>query len=179
MVKQISLELLAKQQHKINDQIRYRKVMLVGDNVERDVYSIDTAKKLAEDLEMDLVMVGQGNSDVPVCKIMDYNKFIFKKDKVVKPQKTPKLKTIRLRPNTGENDLEIKFNSIVKFLKKGHKVKVFVFFKGRENAFRDKGNELLLKISVAISDLEVGVTEAMPKMEGRKMIMTIKPNKKK
>jgi len=170
---------VAKQQHKINNQIRYRKVMLVGDNVERSTYSIDAAKKLAEDLEMDLVMVGAGKGDVPVCKIMDYNKFIFKKDKVIKPQKTPSLKTVRFGPNTGEHDMNIKFKSIVKFLEKGHKVKTYVFFKGRENMFRDIGRELLLKISVDISDAGVGVTEALPTMEGRKMIMFIKPNKKK
>ena len=169
---------MTKQKHKINDQIRHPNVMLVGDNVERNIYTIDVAKQLAKDLELDLVMVNS-NSDVPVCKLMDYNKFIFKKDKIVKPQKSPKLKTIRLRPNTDEHDLDIKFNSIIKFLKKGHKVKVYVFFKGRENIFRDKGKELLLKISVGITELEAGVTEALPKMDGRKMIMFIKPNKKK
>ena len=177
MVKLINLELLGKE-HKINNQIRHPKVMLVGDNVERDVYPIEAARKLAEDLELDLVMVS-ANNEIPVCKIMDYNKFIFKKDKVIKPQKTPKLKTVRLRPNTHEHDLDIKFNSIVKFLNKGHKVKVYVFFKGRENIFRDQGKELLLKISIDIAELEVGVTEALPKMEGRNMTMFIKPNKKK
>jgi len=178
MVKLINLELLVKEKHKINNQIRHPKVMLVGDNVERNTYPIETARKLAEDLDLDLVMVN-ANNDIPVCKIMDYNKFIFKKDKVVKPQKTPKLKTVRLRPNTDEHDLEIKFNQILKFLKKGHKVKVYVFFKGRENIFRDKGQELLLRISVEIAEAEAGLTEALPKMEGRNMSMFIKPNKKK
>lgn len=149
--------------------------MLVGDNVERGIYQTREAKNLAEELGLDLVMV-DATRDIPVCKLMDYNKFLFKKNKTVKPQKTPKLKEVRFRPNTDENDLEVKYNNIVKFLKKGHKVKTYVFFKGREHIFKDKGKELLLKISVGISELKVGTTESLPKMEGRnKMIMFLKP----
>lgn len=165
------------QQHKTNNQIRHPKVMLVGNNVEIGVYDIKEAMRLADDLDLDLVMVDEGK-DVPVCKLMDYNKFMFKKDKVVKPQKTPKLKAIRLRPNTDENDLATKFSNIVKFLNKGHKVKIFVFFKGREHIFKDKGQELLLKISVDIAELGIGAPESLPKMEGKnKMIMFLKPSK--
>ena len=149
--------------------------MLVGDNVKVGVYNTKEAMRIAEDLGLDLVMV-DANRDVPVCKLMDYGKFIFKQNKIVKPQKSPKLKEVRFRPNTDENDLDVKYNSIVKFLKKGHKVKVFVFFKGREHIFKDKGKELLLKISVAVSDDNVGATESLPKMEGKnKMFMFLKP----
>lgn len=151
--------------------------MLVGNNVERGEYQTKEAKNLAEELGLDLVMV-DGNRDVPVCKLMDYNKFIFKQNKIIKPQKSLKLKVIRFRPNTDENDLNIKYNSIIKFLKKGHKVKVYVFFKGREHVFKDKGKELLLKISMDISEANIGITESLPKMEGRnKMIMFLKPVK--
>lgn len=163
-------------QHKINNQIRQNKIMLVGDNVERGIYNIKDALSIADNLNLDLVMMD--DKEIPVCKIMDYNKFIFKKDKIVKPNKTPKLKSVRLRPNTDENDLETKFNKIVSFLKKGHKVKIFVFFKGREHIFKDKGEELLLKLSVRIVDLGYGSPESLPKMEGRnKMMMFLKPSK--
>ena len=152
--------------------------MLVGDNVEVGVYKTQEALKMSNDMGLDLVMI-DNRKEIPVCKIMDYKKFLFKKNKIVKPQKSPKLKTIRLRPNTDGKDLETKTNNIVKFLKKGHKVKLFVFFKGREHIFRDKGKELLLNISLEISDLGHGSPESLPKMEGRnKMIIFIKPNKR-
>jgi len=109
-----------KHKHKINDQIRGREVMLVGPNVEQGTYSLKEAMKLAEDAELDLVLVNE-NANPPVCKLMDYGKFMFKQSKNENKPKNKPLKTVRFRPTTGENDLEVKFNQILKFLKKGHK----------------------------------------------------------
>ena len=164
--------------HKINDQIRGREVMLVGPNVEQGVYPINEAKKMAEDLEIDLVLVNP-NANPPVCKLMDYGKFLFKQSKNENKVKNKPLKTVRFRPNTGAKDLEVKQNQILKFLDKGHKVKTFVFFKGRENRFKDEGKKLLLQLSQEITELGSGVPESLPKMEGyNKMSMIFKPNKK-
>lgn len=167
-----------KHKHKINDQIRGREVMLVGPNVEQGSYSLKDAKQMAEDAGMDLVLMNE-NARPPVCKIMDYGKFLFNKSKNENKPKSKPLKTVRFRPNTGDNDLEVKFNQITKFLTKGHKVKIYVFFKGRENRFKDEGKKLLLQLAQRITDEGSGVPENLPKMEGyNKMNMILKPNKK-
>tara|TARA_R110000796_G_scaffold11198_4_gene37370 strand:- start:12393 stop:12845 length:453 start_codon:yes stop_codon:yes gene_type:complete len=149
--------------------------MLVGDNVTRGDYSLTEAKEMAENAELDLVMVGNDNNKA-VCKLMDYGKFIFKQGKEQKTQKPIPIKTVRFRPTTDKNDLEYKTNSVIKFLKKGHKVKIYVFFKGRELAFKEQGQQLLLELTQELE--EYGIPEAMPKMEGKnKMIMLLKPKK--
>lgn len=166
------------QKHKINNQIKAFKVMLVGDNVEQGTYSLKDAMKIADEADMDLVLLNE-NSDTPVCKIMDYAKFIFKQNKNESKSKNKALKTIRFRPNTGTHDLEVKLNQVEKFLKKGHKVKIYVFFKGRELKFKDEGQKLLLELSEKIIQNETGTPENLPKMEGNnKMSLILKPKLK-
>jgi translation initiation factor IF-3 len=165
-----------KLKHKINDEIRGHEVMLVGPNVEKGTYTLREAKQMAENDDMDLVLINP-NSQPPVCKIMDYGKFLFDQSKRDTKPKSKLLKTVRFRPNTGEKDLEVKLNQIKKFLEKGHKVKAYVFFKGRENRFRDDGKKLLLQLSERITEEGSGVPESLPKMEGYKMNMMFKPKK--
>lgn len=153
--------------------------MLVGPSVEKGDYSLNEAKKIAEELGLDLVMVNE-DSKLPVCKLMDYGKFIFDQNKKENKSKSKGLKTVRFRPTTGPNDIEVKINQIFKFLKKGHKVKTYVFFKGRENRFKDEGKKLLLQLSERIVEEGNGIPESLPKMEGyNKMNMMFKPNQTK
>jgi translation initiation factor IF-3 len=163
-----------KKQHKINEEIRGDKVRLVGDNVQEGVYDINLAKRMAEDMDMDLVLVG-ANSEPVVCKIMNYQKFMYEQNKNKSKSKTLPIKEMRFTPNTGKSDLEFKTKQIEDFIKKGHKVKVYVNFKGREMAFQDRGKELLLSIAVELE--EIAIPENLPKTEGKKMIMFIKPKK--
>jgi translation initiation factor IF-3 len=157
--------------NKINEEITAKEVMLVGDNVEKGTYSIGDAMKMADDLDLDLVMVGKG--DTPACKIIDYQKFLYHKNKdKVKPKKSV-TKEIRFTPNTDENDFNFKMKHAENFLKKGYKVKAFVFFRGREMMFKDRGETLLLKFAVGLE--EYGTPEGLPKMQGRKMHLFLKP----
>ena len=165
--------------HRINDFIRVSEVRLVGDNVEMGVYSTDKAKDLARELELDLVEISP-NAEPPVCKIMDYRKFLFEKKKKekeikAKTQKTV-IKEIRFGPNTDEHDFEFKAKHGEKFLKEGSKVRAFVFFRGRSIVFKDRGELLLLKLAQRLE--EFGAVEQLPKLEGKKMAIVIAPKKK-
>ena len=165
--------------HRINDFIRVSEVRLVGDNVEMGVYSTDKAKDIARELELDLVEISP-NAEPPVCKIMDYRKFLFekkKKDKEIK-SKTQKtvIKEIRFGPNTDDHDFEFKAKHGEKFLKEGSKVRAFVFFRGRSIVFKDRGELLLLKLAQRLE--EFGAVEQLPKLEGKKMAIVIAPKKK-
>ena len=163
--------------HKINNLIRARAVRLVGENIENpEVYSIQDALKLADEMELDLVEISP-NADPPVCKIIDYQKFLYqqkKKQKELK-SKTQKvvLKEIRFGPNTDEHDYLFKLKHAEKFLEEGSKVKAFVFFKGRTILFKEKGEILLLRLAQDLE--EIGKVEQMPKLEGKRMIMFIAP----
>jgi translation initiation factor IF-3 len=157
--------------------IRARAVRLVGDNIEKpDIYSTQDALKLADELELDLVEISP-NADPPVCKIIDYQKFLYqqkKKQKELKA-KTQKvvLKEIRFGPQTDEHDYQFKLKHAVTFLEDGAKVKAFVFFKGRSILFKEQGEILLLRLA---QDLEsYGKVEQLPKLEGKRMIMFIAP----
>lgn len=166
--------------YNINDKIRAREVRLVGDNVEQKVYSTVEALKLAEEMELDLIEISP-NAVPPVCKILDYKKFLYekkKRDKEVKSnaQKTV-IKEIRFGPNTDEHDFEFKLKHAEKFLTEGSKVKAFVFFRGRTIVFKDRGEILLLKLAQRLG--EFGDIEQLPKLEGKRMIMFIAPKKKK
>ncbi len=165
-------------QHRINDRIRAREVRLVGDNVEVDIYNLTDALKIADDLELDLVEINP-KADPPICKVIDYDKFIYEKKKAekdkLKNQKKTQQKEIRFGPNTGEGDLEHKMRSAEKFLKSGMKVKVTVFFKGRTIVHKDRGEILLLRFADELS--EIGSAESLPKLEGKKMNMLLKPKK--
>ena len=160
-----------KREHLLNEEIRHQEVR-VG---EHGVISIREALKLAEQEEMDLVLIND-KAQPPVCRILNYEKFIYEQNKKAK-NKTLDLKEIKLGPNTAENDLEYRSKHMVEFLSKGHKVKITIQFRGREMAFVTKGELLMLKLIDSVS--EHGIPESMPKMEGKKMFCLLKPKPKK
>ncbi len=166
-------------QHKINSKIRAEEVRLVGDNVEIGVYPTRKALAIAEEQELDLVEISP-NAKPPVCKVMDYKKFLYeqkKRDKALKSKATKvTVKEIRFGPQTDDHDYEFKKKHALKFLKEGAKLKAFVFFKGRSIVFKEQGQILLLRLAQDIEDY--GKVEQMPKLEGKRMIMFIAPKKK-
>tara|TARA_B100001175_G_scaffold316738_1_gene331464 strand:- start:2329 stop:2787 length:459 start_codon:yes stop_codon:yes gene_type:complete len=152
---------------------------LVGDNVELGVYNLTKAIDLAEELELDLVEISPKASP-PVCKILDYKKFLYeqkKREKALKSKATKVIiKEIRFGPQTDEHDYEFKKKHAEKFLNDGAKLKAFVFFKGRSIVFKEQGQILLLRLA---QDLEqIGKVEQMPQLEGKRMTMFITPKKK-
>ncbi len=151
---------------------------MVGDNVETGIYQLREALQIADELELDLVEISP-KANPPVCKIIDYRKFLYdqkKKQKEIKA-KTAKIivKEIRLGPNTDEHDFNFKLKHAIKFLKEGAKVKVDVFFKGRSIIYKDKGEYVLLRFAQELEDY--GKVERLPKLEGKRMIMVIAPKK--
>ena len=167
-------------EHRINERIRVPQVRLVGDNVTPGVYATNQAIKMAQDQALDLVEISP-NADPPVCKIIDYNKFLYdkkKKEKEMKANaKVSEVKEIRFTPNTDEHDFNFKAKHAENFLKDGNKVKAYVQFKGRAIQFQDRGQLLLLKFAERLTD--IGVLESMPKMEGRRMLAMFAPKGKK
>ena len=153
---------------------------MVGDEVEPNIYPIDEALKIARDLSLDLVEISP-NTEPPVCKVIDYKKFIYDQKKKLRTIKSKAqkivIKELRFGPNTGEHDFDFKLKHARSFLADGAKVKAFVFFRGRSIIFKDQGQILLLKLAQALED--IGVVEEMPKLDGKKMIMIIAPKKKK
>ena len=154
---------------------------MVGDNVpEQGIYPIAQALKMAQERELDLVEIAP-NSDPPVCKIIDYQKFVYQQKKKAKEQKANAtkgvIKEIRFGPNTDEHDFQFKLNHAKSFLQEGSKVKAYVFFRGRSILFSEQGEKLLLRFALELE--EYGKAEQMPKLEGKRMIMMIAPNKKK
>ena len=167
--------------HRINSRIHgVSEVRVVGENVEQGVYPFSVALKMAEDMGLDLVEISAA-AVPPVCRITDYKKFLYdlkKKQKEIKAkQATVEMKEIRFGPNTDEHDVNFKTNHARKFLVEGHKVKAFVFFRGRTIVFKERGEILLLKFAQELED--VGLVESMPKLEGKRMIMFLIPKKKK
>ena len=153
-------------------------VRVVGENVESGIYNIREALTLAENLGLDLVEISP-TANPPVCKIVDYKKFLYelkKKQKEIKA-KSAKIvvKEIRLGPNTDEHDFNFKLNHAIRFLKDGAKVKVDVYFKGRSIIYKEKGELILLKFAQGLA--EDGKIEQLPKLEGKRMIMVIAPKK--
>lgn len=153
---------------------------MVGDNVDIGVYPLRSALQKAEELGLDLAEISPKASP-PVCKILDYKKFLYdqkKKEKIIK-SKTQKvsLKEIRFGPNTDEHDYEFKKKHAINFLKDGNKLKAYVFFKGRSIVFKDQGQILLLKLAQELE--EYGKVEQLPKLEGKKMIMMMAPKSQK
>ena len=152
---------------------------MVGDGVEAKITPLEEALKTANQLGLDLVEISP-KAEPPVCKIIDYKKFIYdqkKRQKAIK-SKTVKvvIKELRFGPNTGEHDFNFKLKHAEKFLQDGAKVKAFVFFRGRTIIFKENGEILLLRLAQALE--EYGVVESMPKLEGKRMIMLIAPKKK-
>ncbi|MGB0260244.1 MAG: translation initiation factor IF-3 [Flavobacteriaceae bacterium] len=165
--------------HKINEKILAREVRLVGDNVEMGVYPLAKAKEIAAGLELDLVEISP-NANPPVCKIIDYKKFLYeqkKREKVMKAKAAKiVLKEIRFGPQTDEHDYEFKKKHAIKFLEEGAKLKAFVFFKGRSIIFKEQGQILLLRLAQELEPY--GKVEQLPKLEGKRMIMLINPKNK-
>ena len=167
--------------HRINNTIYgVSEVRVVGENVEQGVYPFSQALRMAEDLGLDLVEISP-TAVPPVCRITDYKKFLYdlkKKQKEIKAKQTvAEVKEIRFGPNTDEHDVNFKLKHARAFLEEGHKVKAFVFFRGRSIVFKERGEILLLKFAQDLE--EVGVVESMPKLEGKRMIMFLIPKKKK
>lgn len=160
--------------------IRVPQVRLVGDNVEVGVYSTQEAIKMAQEQQLDLVEISP-NADPPVCKIIDYNKFLYEKKRKEKEMKakskTSEVKEIRFTPNTDDHDFDFKAKHAEKFLKDGNKVKAYVQFKGRAIQFKERGELLLLKFAERLN--EAGVLEGMPKMEGKRMLAIWAPKSQK
>ncbi len=153
---------------------------MVGENIEPGVFKIAEALRLAEQFEVDLVEISP-NAEPPVCKLMDYGKFIYeqkKREKMLKAKSSQiVVKEIRFGPQTDEHDYEFKKKNAEKFLKEGSKLKAFVFFKGRSIIYKEQGQILLLRLAQDLE--EYGKVEALPVLEGKRMIMFIAPKKKK
>lgn len=166
--------------YKINRYITAKEVRLVGDNVETNIYTLEEALRISRDLELDLIEVTP-NANPPICRVEDFKKFLYNKKKKQKDtEKKNKLnqsvvKELRFGPNTDEHDFKFKLNHAISFLKDGDKVKAYVVFKGREITYKDKGEIILLKLASGTEGY--GIVESLPKMEGYKMYMTIKPKK--
>ncbi len=165
--------------HRINEKITAREIRLVMEGEEPKVLSFSEAIRLAEEADMDLVEISP-NATPPVCKIMDYRKFLYNQKRKQKELKAKQskvvLKEIRFGPNTDDHDFNFKLAHAKKFLEEGSKVKAFVFFRGRTIVFKDRGEILLLKFAQELA--EVGVVEQLPKLEGKRMIIMINPKKK-
>ena len=153
-------------------------VRLVGDNIEMGVYPLQKALQKASELELDLVEISP-NAAPPVCKIIDYKKFLYEQKKREKAMKANAskvvLKEIRFGPQTDETDYEFNKNHAIKFLEDGSQLKAFVIFKGRSRIFTEQGHILLLRLAQDLE--EYGKVEQLPKLEGKRMIMLINPKK--
>ncbi|MBR1668841.1 MAG: translation initiation factor IF-3 [Bacteroidaceae bacterium] len=167
-----------KQQYRVNEQIRVHDVRIVGEGIESTVMSTRDALRLAEDKGVDLVEISP-NAQPPVCRLIDYSKFLYQQKKKAKELKAKQVKVevkeIRFGPQTGEADYAFKLKHAQEFLNDGNKVKAYVFFKGRSIVFKEQGEVLLLRFA---NDLEeLAKVESMPSLEGKKMFLTLAPKK--
>ena len=166
-------------QYSINERIRAREVRLVGENVEQGVYSTHEALRIAEEQGLDLVEISP-NAVPPVCRIIDYQKFLYQQKKRLKEQKAKStkvvVKEIRFGPQTDDHDYNFKLKHAKGFLEEGAKVKAYVFFKGRSILFKEQGEVLLLRFANDLEDY--GKVEQMPVLEGKRMIIMLTPKKK-
>jgi len=160
--------------------IRVPQVRLVGENVQTGVYPVAEAQRIARDQGLDLVEISP-NAEPPVCKIIDYNKFLYEKKKKEKEMKAKskvsEVKEIRFTPNTDDHDFDFKAKHAENFLKEGNKVRAYVQFKGRAIMFKERGELLLLKFAERL--VEVGTLESMPKLDGKKMFALLAPKSQK
>ncbi|MBP5319310.1 MAG: translation initiation factor IF-3 [Paludibacteraceae bacterium] len=167
--------------HRINDKIYgVSEVRLVGDNVETGIYSYKEAMRIADEMNLDLVEISP-TAEPPVCKIIDYSKFLYQLKKKEKEQKAKSVKVtvkeIRFGPQTDDHDYDFKLKHAISFLQEGSKLKAFVFFKGRSILFKEQGEVLLLRFA---NDLEeYGKVDQMPILEGKRMSIMLSPKKKK
>ena len=165
----------------INQEITAPQVRLVGENIpEPGIYPLAKALALADELELDLVEIS-AKADPPVCKILDYQKYLYQQKKKAKEMKSNSakivLKEIRFGPNTDEHDFQFKLKHAQEFLQEGSKVKATIFFRGRSIQFAEQGEKQLLRFAVELE--EFGRAENMPVLEGKRMTMIIAPLKKK
>lgn len=153
---------------------------LVGDNVEPGIYKFKEAMQIADELELDLVEISP-SANPPVCKVIDYSKFLYQLKKKEKEQKTKNVKVvvkeIRFGPQTDEHDYNFKLKHAISFLEEGAKLKAYVFFKGRSILFKEQGEVLLLRFAKDLE--EYGKVDQMPLLEGKRMIIMLSPKKKK
>ena len=167
-----------KGQHRINEQIRAKEVRIVGDEVESKVYPIAQALRLAEEHGADLVEISP-NAQPPVCRIIDYSKFLYQLKKRQKEQKAKQVKVnvkeIRFGPQTDDHDYNFKLKHAKGFLEDGDKVKAYVFFKGRSILFKEQGEVLLLRFANDLEDY--AKVDQMPILEGKRMTIQLSPKK--
>ncbi|MFA6199579.1 MAG: translation initiation factor IF-3 [Bacteroidales bacterium] len=166
------------EQHKINGKINAPVVRVVGENIEAGIFNIKDALKIADNLGLDLVEISP-SANPPVCRVIDYQKFLYEQKKKQKEMKAKSakivVKEIRLGPQTDEHDFNFKLKHAIRFLQEGNKVKVDVFFRGRTIIYKEQGETQLLKFAEAL--FEYGKPEMLPKLEGKRMIMIIAPKK--
>ena len=169
-----------KPQYRVNEQIRVREVRIVQDDAESTVMQTRDALRLAQQKGVDLVEISP-NAQPPVCRLIDYSKFLYQQKKKQKELKAKQVKVvikeIRFGPQTDEHDFQFKKKHAEKFLEEGSKLKTYVFFKGRSIVFKDQGEILLLKLAQELE--HVGKVDQMPKLEGKRMIMLMSPKKAK
>ena len=168
----------AKELYRINDQIRIPEIRIVGENVTNGVYQTAKALQMAEDMGLDLVEISP-NANPPVCRITDYQKFLYQQKKRQKEQKAKSVKVvvkeIRFGPQTDDHDYNFKLRHAKGFLEEGAKVKAYVFFKGRSILFKEQGEVLLLRFANDLEDY--GKVEQLPLLEGKRMIIMLSPKK--
>lgn len=165
-------------QYRTNLEIRSREVRLVGDNVEEGVYSVQEAQRIANQLELDLVEISP-NATPPVCRVVDYQKFIYQQKKHQKEQKAKAVKVvvkeIRFGPQTDDHDYNFKLKHAKGFFDEGAKVKAYVFFRGRSIVFKEQGETLLARFAADLEDY--AKVDSKPVLEGKRMIMMLSPKK--
>ncbi len=171
----------AKRENRLNDEIDVPQVRLIGaDGEPVGIVTTDEALDLAYKANLDLVEISP-NAEPPVCRVMDYGKFVFEKNKqkaaAKKKQKQIHIKEIKFRPGTDIGDYQVKLRNLIRFLEDGDKTKVTMRFRGREMAHQEIGRDLLERVKIDLE--EYGTVESFPKMEGRQMIMVIAPIRKK
>ena len=167
-----------KDQYRINERIRAREVRLVGENIETGIYTIQEALRIADDHGLDLVEISP-NAVPPVCKVIDYQKFVYQQKKRQKEQKAKSVKIvvkeIRFGPQTDDHDYNFKLKHAIGFLREGAKVKAYVFFKGRSILFKEQGEVLLLRFANDLEDY--AKVEMLPLLEGKRMSIMLSPKK--
>ena len=167
-----------RQQYRVNEQIRVREVRIVGEGIESTVVSTQRALQMAEQRGVDLVEISP-NATPPVCRLIDYSKFIYQQKKKAKEMKAKQVvvnvKEIRFGPQTDDHDYNFKLKHAIGFLSDGDKVKAYVFFKGRSILFKEQGEVLLLRFAADLE--EYGKVESLPVLEGKRMTMFIAPKK--
>ena len=174
------LNIAAKTRNRLNDEITSPKVRVIGaDGEQVGILSRNEALTMAEEAGLDLVEI-QPNAEPPVCRVMDFGKFLFEqkkqKQQAKKKQRQIQVKEVKFRPGTGEGDYQVKLRNLIRFLTEGDKTKVTMRFRGREHAHRELGLDLLRRIEKDLA--EYGAVEQQPQMEGRQMVMVLGPKKK-